>query len=428
MANFGIKRSEKMFSQGLEVLPAGVVMFNKRPLTFTPSPYPIYAEKAKGAHFWDVDGNEYIDYMLAYGAISLGFDYPQVKKAVIDEIEKGTVFSINHPLEFRVAEKLIEVIPCAEMVQFFLSGSEATSGAVRIARAFTGKNKVIKCGYHGWHDWCMAREGSYPGGLDEYFVRANTPSYCFDGIPEAVGQNTLSLRYNDLNHLEDLLKKNSDDVACIIMEAVQAQVPKEGFLEGAKDLAHKYGALIIFDEVKTGSRVTIGGAQGYFGVIPDLAVFNKGLCNGYVCAFVVGKKEIMKRAGELWFTQTHTGNTVGLRATLATVEELERTQAVARIWKLGEKLMKGVDTLLTDLGVPGQMTGLPVMPALHFAGDLETQRTFENILLNETIRRGVYIPKNHVWFISYSHTEEDINRTLEVLETGLGKIKEIFLR
>lgn len=431
MANFSIQRSEEMFSQGLKVLPAGVVMFNKRPLTFTPSPYPIYAEKAKGAHFWDVDGNEYIDYMMAYGAISLGFNYPQVKKAVVDEIEKGTVFSINHPLEFQVAEKLIEVIPCAEMVQFFLSGSEATSGAVRITRAFTGRDKVIKWGYHGWHDWCMIREGSYPGGLDEYFIRANTPSHCFDGIPQGISQYTFTLRYNDLDYLEDLFKKNANDVACVIIEPVfhlQAEVPKKDFLEGVTELAHKYGALVIFDEVKTGSRVAIGGAQEYYGVIPDLAVFNKGLCNGYVYAFVAGKKEIMKRAGELWFTQTHTGNTIGLRATLATVEELEKTKAVEHIWKLGKRLMKGANTLLTDLDIPGQMTGLPAMPALHFAGDSETQRTFENIFLNETIRRGVYIPKNHVWFISYSHTEEDIDKTLEVFETGLRKIKEIFLK
>jgi len=228
-----------------------------------------------------------------------------------------------------------------------------------------------------------------------------------------------------------LFKKNANDVACVIIEPVfhlQAEVPKKDFLEGVRELAHKYGALVIFDEVKTGSRVAIGGAQEYYGVIPDLAVFNKGLCNGYVYAFVVGKKEIMKRAGELWFTQTHTGNTISLRATLATVEELERTKAVEHIWKLGKRLMKGMNTLLTDLDIPGQMTGLPAMPALHFAGDSETQRTFENIFLNETIRRGVYIPKNHVWFISYSHTEEDIDKTLEVLETGLRKIKEIFLR
>ena len=427
MSVFTIKKSEEMFSRGLQVLPAGVVMFNKRPLTFTPAPYPIYVKKARGAHFEDVDGNEYIDYMMAYGAISLGYDYPGVKKAVIEEIGKGTVFSLNHPLEFLLAEKLIQVIPCAEMVQFFLSGSEATSGAIRIARAFTGKNKVIRCGYHGWHDWCMVRQPNYPGGMDEYFIRANTPPRCFDGIPGSAAEHSLTLRYNDLNHLEELFKRNSHDVACVILEPVQMQVPEDGFLEGVKQLTHTYQSLLIFDEVKTGSRVALGGAQEHYGVIPDLAVFNKGLCNGYVCAFVGGKREIMARAGELWFTQTHTGNTVGLRATLATVEELERTQTVAHIWRLGERLMRGMNDLLTDLGIPGQMRGLPAMPALQFAADSETQRTFENVFLNETIRRGCYIPKNHVWFISYSHTEEDIDRTLEVSEVGLRRIKEVFL-
>lgn len=425
MSSQRISKSEQLYSRAMKVMPGGSQMYNKRPSIYAPCKYPIFVKEVQGAHFVDVDNNEYIDYLLAYGAIVLGYNYPIVRDAVINQIKQGTIFSVNHELEIELAEELIRTIPSAEMVRYFLSGSAATSAAVRMARAYTGKEKIIHWGYHGWHDWCVTGVDGSPKGLLEYFESTNCPLSSLNGVPSGVRQYTLELRYNDLNFLEDLLKEEGDNVACIIMEPFYFDLPQDGFLEGVKNLAHQYDALLVFDEVKTGCRVSPGGAQEYYGVIPDLSVFGKAISNGYPLSLVVGKKEVMKVNEGLWYAGTNSGNTVGIAAALSTIREIKHKNVTNHIWRLGRKLMSGLDRIANDLGVEGKSMGLPPMFAFRFtARDKEMVRKMENIFLCECVKRGIFYPKNHVWFICYSHEDVDINKTLEVSKEALKAVKE----
>lgn len=420
-----IRKSWEIYSEAQKVIPGGSQMYNKRPSIYSPAEYPIFVKSARGAYFTDVDNNEYIDYLLAYGAILLGYNYPPVVDAVKHQIDNGTIFSVNHELEIALAKELIETIPSAEMVRYFLSGSEATTAAVKIARAYTGKYKVVRWGYHGWHDWCSTGESGPPKTFLKYLKNINCSVQCLRGVPPAVGQYTLELKYNDLNFLEDLLKREIGSVACIIMEPFYYEQPQVGFLEGAIELAHQHEVLFILDEVKTGGRVSSGGAQEYLGITPDLSIFSKGLANGYPFSLVVGKKEFMKTNEALWYAGTNSGNLVGISATLSTMRELKSKDIVPHIWNLGRKLMYGLDDIANDLDIEGKAVGYPPMPSFNFLeDDEETNQKMADIFLSECISRGVFYPKDHVWFISYSHTEKDINKTLEISREALRKAKE----
>ncbi len=420
-----VRKSWEIYTEALRVIPGGSQMYNKRPSTYAPAKYPIFAKSASGAHFTDVDNNDYIDYLLAYGAILLGYNYPAVTAAVKHQIDYGTIFSVNHELEVTLAQELIQIIPGAEMVRYFLSGSEATTAAIKIARAYTGKYKVIRWGYHGWHDWCTTGQFGPPRAFLKYLETINCSDRCLRGVPPAVGQYTLELKYNDLNFFEDLLRKERGKVAGIIMELFYYEKPKTGFLEDAIKLAHQYEALFILDEVKTGGRVSRGGAQEYFRITPDLSVFSKGMANGYPFSVVLGKKKFMQINDELWYAGTNSGNLMGISAALATLRELRNKNVVPHIWNLGRKLMKGLDEMVNDLGIEGKTVGYPPMPSFHFlVDDEETNKKMVDIFLSECINKGVFYPKDHVWFISYSHTEEDIDQTLEISRRALKKVKE----
>lgn len=237
--------------------------------------YPAFAVRGKGCRFWDNEGREFIDYLCAFGPILLGYAHPAVDEAVRKQIDEGVIFNVPHPSEAELAERLIGLIPCAEMVAYFTGGSGATSGAVKVARAYTKREKVVRCGYHGWHDWCC------PGG---------------EGVPRCVSELTLELPYNDVDALQAIFQEHGPQIACVIIEPVIGSGPRPGFLEAVKSVCDEHGAILIFDEVKTGFRFAMGGAQEYLGITPDLSTFGKAMANGYDIGVLVGKKE--KRAPE----------------------------------------------------------------------------------------------------------------------------------
>jgi len=423
---YRMSRSESLYEKASQLIPGGSQMYNKRPIVYEPCEYPIFVKNARGSRFTDVDGNEYIDYLLAYGAILLGYNYPPVMEAVIKQIREGTIFSINSELEIELAEKVTSTIPSAEMVRFFLSGSEATSAAVRMARAFSGKEIVLRWGYHGWHDWCATGQDGIPAALAEYFDIINAPRDCLRGVPRDIAQYTMELRYNDIDFLEKILKSAADNIACIIMEPFYFELPQPNFLEEVKKLVHQYEVLFIFDEVKTGCRVARGGAQEYFGITPDMSVFSKAVSNGYPFSMVVGKKEVMSVNEGLWYAGTNSGNTVGLRAALTTLQEVERNNVVEHLWRLGEKLTEGIKFIVNNLGIEGEIVGLPPMPSFIFtSSDKEIKKRQTNTFLCKTIERGILFPKEHCWFISYSHAEADIDITLQICEDAFRAAKEV---
>ncbi len=396
-------RSQALFDRAQEIVAGGTTQ-GKAPNTLIPGEYPIYATRGRGAHLWDLDGNRFLDWILAYGTIVLGYCDPDVDAAAIREIQEGFAFPLTRPVQNELAELLIEVIPCAEMVHFFKTGSDATSTAVRLARVITGRDKIVRWGYHGWHDWCCIRDA---------------------GIPRHVRDDTLTFTYNDLDSLEDVLKSNRDQVACLIMMPLEIELPKPGFLAGAKELAHRHGALFILDEIRSGFHVALGGAQEHYGVVPDLATFSKALSNGYAVSALVGRREIMQAMAQTYVSSTFFTNSVAMAAAVATIRKLRREQVIPHLWRLGQSLLEGMDRLAGDLGVEAKAVGLPPMPYLTFTyAEPEVREAAKYAFYRQIARRGILLHPNHHWFVCGSHTEQDLADTLEACEDAFRAVKE----
>jgi glutamate-1-semialdehyde 2,1-aminomutase len=378
------------FSKGVAQYPRGIS--------------PLYIAGGRGSRVWDADGNEYIDFTAALGPITLGYQYPAVDDAVREQMESGVIFGLPHKLEVEVSELICEMVPCAEMVRFGKNGSDATTGAIRLARAYTGRDHIAQCGYHGWHDWSIGVSGRNKG------------------VPQAVRDLTHPFRYNDLPSLERIFERYPNQVACVIMEPANSVLPDKGFLEGVRDLAHRNGALFILDEVITGFRYANGGAQEYFGVVPDLATFGKGIANGYPLSAIVGRADIMRVLGDVHYSFTNGGECLSLAAAKAALTVLKTEPVCNHLWKMGDYLRKGIaqivqqmewdynrehilDGLKFDWGV--DISGHPSWTFLTFRN--EAQKT---LWKQEIFARGILSLGQH--FISYSHTAEDIDRLLAV--------------
>jgi glutamate-1-semialdehyde 2,1-aminomutase len=296
-------------------------------------------------------------------------------------------------------------VPCAEMVRFMKSGAEATSACVRVARAYTGREKVVYCGYHGWHDTFTAASGNPRG------------------VPQALRGLIRSFRYNDLGSLENILREEGNEVACIIMEP--RTPPVDGFLKGVRDLADRYGALLIFDEIVTGFRLALGGAQEYHGVTPDLAAFAKGMSNGLPLSVFAGKREMMEIAKDLVISTTYGGEALSLAAGLATIRELREKKVFQHTWEMGQKLMDGWIAIGRELGLSVSASGLaPIHAPRIDMGTPELTRDAWTFFLQEAAKRGILFRRGGLNFISYSHKEEDIDYTLDVCRSVLGLMKE----
>jgi len=313
-----ITKSLKLFEEAKTLIPGGVLGARK-PSDFIMGEYPIFLEYGKGCRLTDVDGNEYIDFLCGYGPIILGYREEEVDDAVIQQIQnKGYCFTLTQPYQNELAKKLNELIPSAELSIFLKTGSDATTASIRIARAYTNRIKIMRCGYHGWHDWCVEMKG---------------------GIPEKLYEDVYEFHYNDLDQLEDLMKKHGDQAAAIIMTPFghplheKMQTPKPGFLEGVRKLSDKYGAVLVFDEVRTCFRLKMGGAQELYGVSPDLTVLGKGMANGYPISVVAGKSDVMMAAAsKLFISSTFFPNSLPYIAALKTIEIMERDKVLDNIW------------------------------------------------------------------------------------------------
>lgn len=419
MSKNRVKKSYELFELAKTLIPGGVQK-SRHPNRFVEN-YPIFMERGKASHVYDVDGNEYIDWLLSYGPIVLGHCYSKVDQAVITEIKKGFLFDLTHPLQLKLAKKLTEIIPCAERVLFVNTGSGATSAAIRIARIYTGRNRVIRWGYHGWHDWCCPSQR---------------------GIPKSTIEDVITFSYNDLESLQNVLEENRNKVACIIMMPFEIELPKPGFLEGVRELADTYGAVLIFDEVRSWPRMGLGGAQKYYGVTPDMTTLSKGIANGYPTSAIVGKEEIMMAAEKTTISATYFPSTLGIAAALATIQELEHNNGIDHLWKIGKWLSDGLKDLIGSREVKAEVIGAPVMPFLIFGkkedyekvwyekmyegGDpgTEEDKRLMKVFYRETIKRGVFFHPRHHWFSCLSHTDEDVKKTLQVAEQAFDIAKK----
>ena len=399
-------RSMEYLARARRVVPGASQTLSKAPSMFVEGAYPVFLERGYGCHVWDVDGNEYVDYVLGLASVTLGYAYPAVGEAVARQLERGSIFSLPHPLEVEVSERLTRLIPCAEMARFLKTGSEANSAAVRVARAATGRDVIAFCGYSGWHDW--------------YAV--TTPRS--KGIPKDFARLVVPFTYNDLHSLETALDEHRGHVAAVIMEPVLLDAPTPGFLAGVKAAAHRHGALLIFDEIVSGFRWAVGGAQEYFGVVPDLAVFGKGMANGLPLAAVVGRRELMNEFEEIFVSSTFGGDTLALAACLATLGEYGRRQVIDHLWRIGQRFQEGFAAIAARLGLPARCVGYPVHPKIVIDHEApETQRLLMSLFLQETARRGAIF--HFAGFnVSFSHTEADVDQTLSACEATLRIVGE----
>ena len=399
-------KSEEMLARSHQSIPLGSQTFSK---SYTQFPYgvsPYFAEKAEGSCLWDVDGNKYIDYINSLAAITLGYNDKDVMQAVRNQLENGTIFSLSHKLEVEVAEKMIEMIPCAEMVRFGKNGSDATSGAIRVARAYTGRDHVAVCGYHGWQDWYIA---STSRDL---------------GVPKATSELTHKFSYNDLSSLEAVLKKHQ--FAAVILEPMNVVEPDEGFLQGVKKLTHEHGALLVFDETVTGFRFSNGGAQEFFGVTPDLATFGKGMANGYPISAVVGKREYMKLMEEVFFSFTFGGETLSLAAALATLTKLQQEPVIETMRMRGQMLKDKLEALIkeNDLKDWFAVSGNPVWSFfLIKENDTYDVWDMKTVYLQEMFAHNILTLTTHN--MSYAHTEQDIEHLMQAYASFFAKVKNI---
>ena len=407
-----LKNSMELFAEAQTLVPGGVAGI-RRPYNFVPGEYPIFFEKGKGGRIIDVDGNEYIDYLCAYGPVVIGYREEEIDNAVIEQIkEKGICFSLTQKLQNELVYKLRELIPSCEMASIVKTGSDATTIAIRVARAYTGKKKIARCGYHGWHDWCVEVKG---------------------GIPEKLYEDVLEFHYNDLDQLEDILKNNQDDMAGIIITPVghplaePVQMPKPGYLEGVRALADKYGCVLIFDEIRSGFRCAMGGAQALFGVTPDLTTIGKAMANGYAIAALVGKREYMKvLEKDVFLSSTFFPNSDAQVAALKTIEILQRDKMLDVLAAKGNNFAQQVEKVVADSGIPARFSGAPWMPFITFPRDeAGLYKKLRTEFYTQLIRRGVFLQPYHHGYICYRHTDEDLAYTVQAIKDSLGELKSI---
>ena len=404
-----LDRSMALFEEAKALSPGGV-MGIRRPYNFIQGEYPIFLERGYKGHIVDVDGNDYIDMLCAYGPIILGYDEAEINEAVKEQMDRrGFCFSLVQEVQNKLERRLTELIPCAEQAILVKTGSDATSLAVRIARGYTDRRYILRCGYHGWHDWCVEVHG---------------------GVPEEISALTEEFEYGSLDALEEKLKAHPGDVACVIITPVAhplgklVTAPPPGYLEGVRALADRYGAVLVFDEVRTGFRVAMGGAQERYGVTPDLGTFGKALANGYPISAVVGRREIMQVAEKKVFvSSTFFPNSLEMVAAMKCLDILERERVPESIWRRGTVFLEKLRDIVAASGVPLSVSGIPPMPFLTFdkaEGDGEkTYKARREYFYTQTIRRGLFIQPYHHWYIAHRHTDADLERALSIIAEAL---------
>ena len=418
-------KSKSLQQRALEVAPLGV----NSNFRYWGEAATLYMERAKGAYLWDVDGKRYIDYRLAFGPIILGHSYEEVDGKVIEEIQRGTLAAMTYELEIALMEKIVEMCPSVEMARLACSGTESTMHAIRVARAYTGRDLILKFegNYHGFHDhtlWSTYAPSETYGNR-----RSPIPVAASSGIPRSMGGNILTLSFNDFEGFERLMKSFGEQIAAVITEPCQGNCgaldPQPGFLELIRKLTTEYGSVFILDEVKSGFRFANGGAQEYYNIMPDMATYAKAMGNGYPIAAFGGKKEIMNIIGHgVAQGGTYTNNKAGVTASYATLSILQEQPIIETIHRRGQCLIDGLKDIFEDNSIPVAFSGPPSM--FSFAVGIEkpicqrewseSERDYYLRLVDAAMERGV-MPDHDArepWFLSYSHSDADIDETLNV--------------
>jgi glutamate-1-semialdehyde 2,1-aminomutase len=397
-------RSIEHLARAELVIPLASQTFSKSRTQYPVGAAPLFAARSKGSHTWDIDGNEYVDLVCSLGAVGLGYGDDEINEAVIRQLRDGVTLSLSHPIEAEVAERIVDLIPCAEQVRFAKNGTDATSGCVRLARAFTGREHVIVTGYHGWQDWYIGTTSMNRG------------------VPQQTQSLTHAIPYNDLEALKDMIASLPNQVAALVMEPMTSTWPHEGYLECVRAITEQHGIVLVFDEMLTGFRFAPGGAQEYFGVTPDLAAFGKALANGFPLSAIVGRKDILELMPSIFFSGTFGGETLSLAAARVVLDRMAGGAPTDYMALIGSRLIERIN----------ELRSLESWNFLEFTGhpswvfqswkilDAEILAQAKTLFLQEMLRKGVLVLGTHE--VTTAHTEGDIEIVAAAYSESLDKV------
>lgn len=400
-----LNNSKKYFIEALQAIPLASQTFSKSHIFFDPEFFPLFCSAGKNQYITDIDGNNYIDLISALGSVSIGYGIKNIDKKIIKSLKSGVTFSLSHRKELELAKILINIIPCAEMVRFGKNGTDANSAAIRLARYYTGKDHIAVCGYHGWQDW---------------YISSTSMS---GGIPKGVAQYTHSFIFNDIKSLEKIFKKKK--LAAVILEPLASELPKRNFLKKVKSLCKKNNALLIFDEICTGFRVNLGGAQKLYKIKPDLATFGKAMANGYPLSAIVGSKKIMKYMNKIFFSGTFTGETLSLEACKQTILFLQKNKCIEKNIKKGIFLQKEVSEIIKKhkLSEYIELSGHPTWLFLKIKNlNLKQSMTIKIFIMHQLILNKILFLGT--FNINASHNFKDIKKIAKVLNLAFCSISK----
>lgn len=378
MDNNGINLWEK----AKRIIPGGNQLLSKRSERFLPGLWPAYYKKAKGCEVWDIDGNHFFDFAgMGVTACVLGYADDDVDEAIQYAVSNGSMSTLNSYEEVELAEKLILMHPWSDMARFSRTGGEACTIAVRIARAATGKDKIVFCGYHGWHDWYLSANLNNKSNLDKQLL----PGLKTKGLPKSLSNTMFPFFYNDLDSFNKAIKENKEQVGVIIMEPQRGVPPEQGFLESIRQTANKIGAVLIFDEVTSGFHVNFGGIHLKLGVNPDIAVFGKALGNGFPISAIIGKREVMDAAQETFISSTMWTERLGFAAALATLKKMEKENVQEKLIYYGKKIKNGWEKISENNNLNIKISGLASIPTFSFnyTNDLSIQTLYTQEMLTK---------------------------------------------
>lgn len=401
----GYKNSDALLARAEKHIPLGAQTFSKSKIQFPQKAAPLFLTHGRGGVSWDVDGNRYVDLVSGLLPNVLGYCDPDVDAAISNQLNRGISFSLSTALEAELAERLREIVPCAEMVRFGKNGTDATSAAIRLARAYTGRDHVVVMGYHGWQDW-------YIGSTTRFL-----------GVPDAVRQLTHKAVFNDIDSLNTVFENNKGNIAAVIMEVVGVDAPKDGYLQAVQEMCRKNGTVLVFDEIISGFRVHEGGAQGYYGVTPDLATFGKAMGNGMPIAAIAGRADILKKMEDIFFSGTFGGEALSLAASIATIDKIRGKGVIKQLWDTGEKMTNVADRKIAQYGLQDVLSlkGLAPWKILSFRDHAAASAAaIKTRFLIEFMQNGVLLAASHN--VSYAHNDADIAVLERAYDVTLAKI------
>ena len=414
--NIKTKKGVQLWNRAKKIIPGGTQLLSKRSEMFLPEHWPSYFKKAKGVRVFDLDGNKLID--MAYmgiGACVLGYADPDVNKAVKKVIDEGSMCTLNSPEEVELAELLLKLHPWAQKVRYARTAGEALAIAVRIARAYTGKDKVAFCGYHGWHDWYLAANLADKKNLDGQLLPGLEPA----GVPRCLKGTAIPFHYNKTEELEKIVRKN--DIGVIVMEPRREHPPEKGFLEKVRKIANKIGAVLIFDEVTSGFRMNVGGIHMLYKVYPDIAVFGKAMSNGYPMAAVIGRDKVMDGAQKSFISSTYWTERIGPASTIAVIKKMQKYNVPSHLIKIGNSIGEGWKELAKKHNLKIEVFNIPSLISFKFNYGQDSQ-ALHTLLNQEMLKRGFLTTKSV--YVCWSHKKEHVKQYLKNLDEVFGLIKK----